>query len=218
MASTRLPEFPTDGGQDKALDFLIRLLKASSGSVPVLGPYLSETIEFCYIRPIEKRRTEWFQELECAFRELSQKVDGLTPAKLGQDPEFITVLHRATDIALRTHQSEKRRLLRNAIVTAGSPIPPEQDKQVFFLRLVDMLSINQVLVILLYSDPVGWFKQRNIRPNNFHAAARIEVLNQAYPNISKDPEFKQIVLGDLERLGSCLDSQVWFPVAPFMIQ
>jgi hypothetical protein len=201
MSSSKLPEFPTDGGEDKALNFLKSLAKATTGSVPVLGPFLSEAIEFCYIRPIEKRRIDWFEELESALNELSKKVEGLTPAELAKNEEFITILHRATDVALRTHQSEKRRLLRNAVVSAGSLTKPELDKQAFFLRLVDELTINQVLVLLLYNNPVEWFKRRNRKPNDFISAARIEVLNQAYPEMVKDPDFKEVVLSELERRG-----------------
>ncbi len=201
MTNPKLPDLPTEGSKDKAADVLKRLTRATSGSIPVLGSFLAEVVDYCYLLPIEKRRTEWFAELERAFRELSQKVDGLTPEKLAENNEFITILHRATDVALRTHQYEKRRLLANAIVSAGSPTPPELDKQTFFLRLVDELTINQVLVLLLYSNPLEWFKRRNRKPNDFYTAARIEVLNQAYPEIAKDPDFKEVVLAELERRG-----------------
>ncbi len=201
MTSSNLPPYPTEDGEDKALEFLKHLVKATSGAVPVVNSYISEAIDFCFVLPIEKRRTEWFQDLESAFRELHAKVEKLTPSVLAQDEEFITILHRATDVALRTHQAKKRTLLRNAVVSAGLPTHPELDKQAYFLRLVDDLTVNQVLVLLLYSNPMEWFRRRDCTPNVYSAAARIEVLNQAYPQISKDPHFKEIVVGEIERRG-----------------
>lgn len=201
MDARKLPEFPREGEEDKSFDLLKRLTRATSGTVPVLGPFLSEVIDFCFVRPIEKRREEWFAELDKAFRQLAEEVDQLTPSKLAENEEFITLLHRATDTALRTHQFQKRVLLRNAVLSSASATAPDLDRQTFFLRLVDDLTVNQVLILLLYDNPLEWFKRHGVTFTKFSAAARIEVLNQAYPEIVKTPDFRDALLGELGRRG-----------------
>jgi hypothetical protein len=196
--SKRLPVYPEEEGQEKALEFLKAVAKVTSG---VLSPVFPELIEFCFRRPVEKRRDEWFNQLEGAFNEIGEEVNGLSPAKLAENEEFITVLHRATDLALRTHQAEKRRLHRNAVVSAGSLTPPELDKQTYFLKLVDELTINQVLVLNLYRNPLEWFNRHNYKPQDYSAASRIEVLNQAYPQFFENQDMKELVLGELNRQG-----------------
>jgi hypothetical protein len=60
---TTIPHYPEEDGQDIALDFLRHLSKGTLNAVPILGPFFAEAIDFCYRRPIEKRRDEWFGQL-----------------------------------------------------------------------------------------------------------------------------------------------------------
>ena len=198
MTHPTFPDYPEDS-RDKALEVLKSIAKVSSGAVPVVGPFFSEAIELLYKIPLDKRRQDWFDQLVDAIRELTTKVDNLE--KLSKNEEFITTLHRATDLALRTHQREKRTLLRNAVVSAGSPAAPELDKQTFFLRLIDELSVIQILVLLLYQEPTAWFKKRGIKPIDYSSAGAIEAFNQAYPKLAKDPYVKELVFTELERRG-----------------
>lgn len=111
------------------------------------------------------------------------------------------MLHRATDVALRTHQHEKRRALHNAIVSAASPTPPDVDKQAFFLRLIDELTINQIVVLAFYADPMGWFMRRGRESQKYYSASRSDALAQSYPEISGHLYVKELVLGDLRNRG-----------------
>ena len=194
--SKRIADYPEEDSQEKALEFLKAVAKITAG---VLSPVIPEVIEFCFRRPVERRRNEWLVELGGAVQELIEKVEGQSPAKLAENEEFITVLHKATDVALKTHQTEKRKLLRNAIISAGSLTPPELDKQTYFLRLVDELTVNQVLVLLLYKDPSGWFKRHNIKPQQYSSASRMEVLHQAFPEFYNNPDARELVVDELQR-------------------
>ncbi len=194
----RLSDYPEEDGQDRALDFLRAITKATFG---VLSPIFPEIIEFLFRKPIELRRNDWFIDLQAAVQELIDKAEGLTPAKLAENQEFVTVLHTATDIAIRTHESEKRKLLRNAILSAGSANPPELDKQRYFLSLVDDLTTNQVLILNFYRNPREWFRKHNRQLLDHYTGSRLEAVYEAYPEFRDNPDFKDLVLGELHRRG-----------------
>lgn len=199
MLSGKLPYPPEEDGQEQALKYLLLLAEGATIPVPIAS-FTIEILDRLYKRPIEKRRMDWMERVTEVINELTSKQSDLTPAKLAQNPEFVTILHRATEIAVKTHQEEKHRLLKNAISSAGSS-PIELDKQLFFLRLIDELSINQVIVLHLYRDPIEWFRRHNKVPQKYTLASRIEALNQAYPEMTKDPFLKELVLSELERRG-----------------
>jgi hypothetical protein len=175
------------------------LVKGAVGAVPVAGSFLAEIVGVLYRQPIDKRREEWLRDVASALNEIRAKQEDLSPEKLAQNEEFTTVLHRATESAVRTHEASKRRMLRNALVSSALPSPPDLDKQLFFLRLVEELTPNQVLVLAFYADPKGWFARRDRKPQEFYSAGRDAALEQAYPGLKETPHFQELVIADLER-------------------
>jgi hypothetical protein len=84
-----------------------------------------------------KRLSDWCEDLRLRLNELSQKVDGLSPATLATDDAFISAFAQATQAALKTHQTEKLQALRNAVLNVAIKRMPFEDKQLIFLNLVD---------------------------------------------------------------------------------
>jgi hypothetical protein len=198
MPDSKFPFPPEQDGQEQALAGLALIAKAAASVVP-LGSLGIELIAQLCRKPLENRRNLWLEEVTQAIREISATQKDLTPSKLAENPEFVSILLRATDSAMKTHQAEKRELLRNAIVSAAQPSPPDFDKQLFFLKTVDELTLNQILVLSFYNDPRGWFTKRHITPPEFFSAPRLAPLQQAYPEIAYDPFFDELIHSELER-------------------
>ncbi len=196
-----MPDYPEESAKDKAIAAARAVTKGAIGGVPIAGSFLTEIVDLLYRKPIEQRREEWLRDVADALSEIRKWQDDLTPDRLAENPQFITLLHRATEAAVRTHQDEKRRLLRNAVVSAALPTAPGLDKQLHFLRLVEELTINQVIVMVLYRNPSEWFRRQNRKPKDFYAGSRDAVVEQAYPELHKSPDFKLLVLGDMEKRG-----------------
>lgn len=194
-----MTELPEATRKDKAIAAAVALTKGAVDGVPVVGSFLSEIVDLLYRQPIEGRRERWLHDVADALSEIKRQQEELTPERLSTNPEFITLLHRATEGALRTHQDEKRRLLRNAVINGGLPTAPDLDKQLFFLRLVEELSVNQITVLVLYRNPKAWFQKRHLVPKDYYMGGRDAVVEQAYPDLAKHPDFKLLVLGDLEK-------------------
>jgi hypothetical protein len=104
--------------------------------VPVAGGPLQVVLENLFTSPIERRKDAWLQQLADVLKEVESRVAELTPEKLAQSDAFVTVALQATQIALRNHQQAKLDALRNAVLNAALPNPPQEDEQMIFLRLL----------------------------------------------------------------------------------
>ena len=197
----QMEKLPEPNSKDKAISIARALVKGSAGVVPIAGTFLSEIVDLLYKQPIDQRREEWLNDLAEALNDVQNRQAELTPEKLAEDPNFITVLHRATEIAVRTHQKEKRQYLKNAIINSTKPNPPDFDKQMYFLRLIEELTVDHVLTLDLYKDPREWFARHQLTPQEFLSASREQVLLQAYPDQVNSEDFRVLVLNDLERRG-----------------
>ncbi len=198
MNNEKIPYPPEATGEEQAIEFLMLLAKGATIPVPIAS-FVVDIIDRLYKRPIESRRIQWMEQVTEAINTLVSQQQGLTPSKLAENEEFVTILHRASELAVKTHQEQKRTLLKNAIISAGSPTAPNLDKQIFFLRTIDELTVNQVIVLSFYDDPRNWFESRHITRPEYFSAPRSAILEHAYPKIANDPFFNELVVTELDR-------------------
>jgi hypothetical protein len=99
MTERESSEFPEPTGKEKAHSAAQVLVKGVVGAVPVAGSFLAEIVGVLYRQPIDKRREEWLRDVASALNEIRAKQEDLSPEKLAQNEESITVLHRATESA-----------------------------------------------------------------------------------------------------------------------
>jgi len=93
------------------------IAKAGLSAIPVVGSPVAELLQLLIQPPIEKRRTEWMSQIGEALRDLEAK--GLKLEDLQNNDQFVSAVMYASQLALRTHQSEKLAALRNAILNVA---------------------------------------------------------------------------------------------------
>src|SRR2546422_762130 len=64
---------------------------------------------------------------------------------------------KASQVALRNHQADKRQALKNAILNAALPNPPDDARQQMFLTWVDQFTVWHLRVLSLMRDPPALF-------------------------------------------------------------
>lgn len=191
-------EPPEENPQERALEIL--MLFAKGATIPtVVGPFVVEIIQQLLKKPMQKRTVDWMQEVTDAINQIASQQENFTPSKLAENEDFVSILLRASDLAVKTHQSEKRTFFKNAIISSGMPKPPSLDKQMFFLRTIDELSLNQILVLSFYDDPRGWLTKRNINRPEYHSAPRSAILVHAYPGLANDAYLNELIFSELQR-------------------
>jgi hypothetical protein len=175
---------PSATSRDRALQLAKRGAKGVLGALPVVGPATAEVIDYFFRLPLEERRNQWFAEVGSVLEKLRTKQPEIGIDALSQDPEFITTLHRATDVAIRTHQQEKIAALRAAVLSSALPSAPGMDLRSFFLHLVEELSPTHLRILALYNDPRAWFSAHGgTAPTGLYAGSKLEVLKAAYPDL-----------------------------------
>ena len=191
---------PKSTVNEQAIESARGMVKAAIGLMFPGGSLFGVILDLLYRRPIEARTEKWMTSVADAIQQLQESAAKLTPEKLSENEEFITLLHKATDVALKTHEEEKLKLLRNAIVNSATTAL-ELDKKALFIRLIDELSINQILVLNLFDDPLAWLKKHGIQPTSYTSALPTEVIGHAFPDLYNHPDLKELILIGLENRG-----------------
>jgi len=125
-----------------------------------LIPGLPELFQYFVTPPLERRRDEWMTEVGKTLRYLEEN-RGVNLEELQSNDVFIDTILQATQIALRNSQEEKRKALRNAILNAALPNPPEQSLQQMFLNWIDTFTVWHLRILKLFHNVEQWAAENN---------------------------------------------------------
>jgi hypothetical protein len=189
----RFPE-PTES------DTLQVLARAGLAIIPGLGGAITEVLSLVLAPAVERRRHEWFKELAEVVDRLEAKIEGFKVEDLAKNEAFASATIQASLIAFRTHQQEKRKMLRNALVNIGLGKCPDEDIQHIYLRLIDEFTPSHVKILHFLWEGVSQVAAANetlLRQGKTYR----EVLDQLEPEFRGKGDLVQQVLTDLNRRG-----------------
>jgi len=132
-------------------DAVHAVVKAGLSAIPIVGGPAVELFQYVIQPPLEKRRVEWMAQIGEKLEEL--ETNGLKLDELQENEEFVTAVMHATQIALRTHQTEKLNALRNAIVNVAKGSAPDEVLQNVFLNLVDTFTEMHLQILKVFQSP-----------------------------------------------------------------
>ena len=127
------------------------IAKAGLSIIPGVGGPAVELFQYLVQPPLERRRAEWMRSVGEKLQELDAK--GVDIEKLGQNEEFISAVMHASQIALRTHQNEKRDALRNAVFNVAAGQSPGEALEQMFFEWIDSLSVLHIQILKLFQHP-----------------------------------------------------------------
>lgn len=133
-------------------DVMHAITKAGLSVIPVIGGPAVELFQHLVQPPLDRRRGEWMTAIGEKLQELENR--GIDIEALGQKDEFISAVMHASQIALRTHQDEKRKALRNAVLNVASGQSPGEALEHMFFDWIDSLSVLHLQTIKLFQNPV----------------------------------------------------------------
>ncbi len=133
-------------------DAVHALAKAGFSAIPVVGGPAVELFQYVVQPPLEKRREAWMEDVGQRLKELESQ--GLKLEDLQSNEEFITAVMQASQVALRTHQTEKLAALRNAVLNVAKGQAPEETIQHLFLDYVDSLTERHLQILKIFQAPV----------------------------------------------------------------
>jgi len=127
------------------------LAKAGLSSIPVVGGAAVELFQNIIQPPLERRRAEWMEDIGGRLKKMGEA--GLNLNDLRENDEFISAAMYASQLALRTHNEQKREALRNALTNIAVGQAPEEAVQYIFLNLIDTLTELHIRILSLFQDP-----------------------------------------------------------------
>lgn len=127
------------------------ITKAGLSAIPVVGGPAVELFQHLIQPPLERRRGEWMAAVGEKLQELENR--GIDIEALGQKEEFVSAVMHASQIALRTHQDEKREALRNAVFNVASGQSPGEALEHMFFEWIDSLSVLHLQILKLFQSP-----------------------------------------------------------------
>ncbi len=127
------------------------MTKAGLSSIPVIGGAAAELFQHLVQPPLERRRISWMSAVGEKLKELEDR--GLDLDSLRENERFISTVMHASQLALRTHQEEKRAALRNVIVNAARGQTPDEAVEHMFLDFIDSLSELHIRILRLFQAP-----------------------------------------------------------------
>jgi len=176
------------------------VVKAGLGSIPIIGAAVGELFQLLVTPPLEKRRTEWMNNIAKKLKELEENKN-LNLEELRENELFIDVVTQATQLAIKTSETEKLEYLKNAVLNAATEESLDISETQVFLNFVSDFTVWHVKILKLFDDPTEWFKINNKKPKDYFSAGLSNILLDAYPELNGRGEFYNLVWKDLERCG-----------------
>lgn len=155
------PAIDTTMPTNAAAEWALALAKAGASFIPIGGGAAAELLAALIAPRIEQRKTEWLESIARGLVALGERVAQLTPECLSQDEAFTTAFLHASQIALRTHQEEKREALRNSVLNVAIGDAPDDSLQLMFLDALDTLTPWHLDLLACVSNPMEWATQRD---------------------------------------------------------
>lgn len=179
--------------------------KALASSVPVVGGALGVLYENVFAPPFAMRQQRFMEYLYERVEQLKENVKDLTDKKLSEDPEFISAVARAAQIALRTHDEDKLKLLMNALQNVVIQDIGQIEAHIF-LSAIDELTTLHVRTLYYLSDPIKYQKKVGVYNPNVRIGSPNANLIGTIPIYRNNRLLLDIVQGDLIRRGFASDN------------
>ena len=196
MASNDRYESP----KPTAGDHLHTLARAGIGSIPIVGAAAEELLGLLIAPPLEKRRRKWMESVGEGLRALEQE-RSLRLEDLRTNEAFIDTVAHASQAALRNSQQDKVDALRNAVLNAALPNPPEESIQQIFVSLVDTSTVWHLRILRLLDDPPRWFVENGRGPLEPATGSLANLLEIAYPDMRGQRSLYDKIVTDLYSSG-----------------
>lgn len=186
--------------KDKKKDIGYAIVKAGLSSIPIVGAAASELLQLIVTPPLEKRRSEWMEQIGQKLKVLEEK-ESIDLQSLQENEVFIDVVLQCTQEVIKTSEKEKIEYFQNAILNTANGENPELAEIQIFLNFISDFTVWHIKILKLFDEPNEWFVKHNKNVPSFMAAGLSSILDIAYPELKGRREFYDLIWDDLQRAG-----------------
>jgi hypothetical protein len=186
--------------QDTAGDIAYTVVKAGLSSVPIVGGVASELFSMVLTAPVEKRKEEWLVRIYNTLQEVQKKIKDFQIENLANNEQFISIMTRASQLAVVNHQHEKLEALHNAVINTAINITIDENEKMMFLNMIDTFTPWHLKIIFYFDNPKLRLSEKNI-VTNYYAGSAYEPLFLYYPELGERKDFVTLIVKELYRYG-----------------
>jgi len=182
-------------------DKVHKATKIALSGIPWIGGPAAELFNAMIAPPLDRRRDKWIESIYKGLKSLEEKVEEFSIENLKDNEMFITTVMHASQSAIRNHQQEKLESLRNAVLNAASPNPPDEDLQLMFLNWIDELTPWHLRILKFFDDPEVWGHKNKISYPSWTMGAPSTLLEHDFPELNGKRDFYDQIVKELYARG-----------------
>ncbi len=167
-------------------------IKTLLSAIPIGGTLITCIWDSIKAHVADRRMEDWKNQIEEKLSTLECSLESI-----GENELFASAMMKATDIAIKTAENEKRQYLANAVKHSIN-VSIEESVMMIYLDLLDKYTLWHLRILHLFRNPKG-FQQVNVG-SIMMGSARI-VVEQVYPEIAKERELLDKIVKDLQNDG-----------------
>jgi len=179
------------------------IIKSALASIPGIGGAAAEVFQLLIAPPLMQRRDEWLTELARSLHELEQKFEAFDIQSLPENELFVSIVMQASQAAMKTHEQEKLRNLRNAVLNSALPESPNDSEQQTFVRWVDEFTVWHINLLKLFRRDT--MPRLNLNQGDWWMDMAVDETFQrvcsVYPSIKSMFYLFLTILKDLSQMG-----------------
>jgi hypothetical protein len=181
--------------------------RAVISAIPVAGGPAAELFALVVASPLTKRRDAWLESLAEGLAKLAAKLEGFKIEALAENVAFISAMMQATQVALRTHHSQKLEALRNAVLNVALGRAPNENLQAIFLCLIDDFTPLHLQLLQLHREAQRYYSER---------FTELEFTDADFPWVPGQQKLCEQVIKDLATRGLLTAEDTWGQVGGFI--
>ena len=166
--------------------------KTALSVIPVGGTLVTLIWDSIKAHAASRRMDDWRKQVEEKLSTLE-----CTLEDVGQNELFTSAMMKATEIAIKTAEDEKRKYLASAVKNS---VDSDLDESIMmiYLDLLDKYTLWHIRILHLFRNPKA-FEQVDVS-GIMMGSANI-VVKQVYPEIANEPELLGKIVKDLQTDG-----------------
>lgn len=166
--------------------------KTLVSTIPVGGILVTCIWDSIKANAANRRMEDWKNQVEEKLCDLKLSLDDI-----GNNELFASAMMKATDIAIKTAEDEKRQYLASAVKNSAMA-SIDESVMMIYLDLLDKYTLWHIRILHLFRNPKA-FDQVHV--DGIMMGAASIVVEQVYPEIAKEKELLDKIVKDLQNDG-----------------
>jgi len=182
-------------------------MRAGLSMPPFLGGPLKEFFSMVIAPPLERRRNEWLIEIYNRLQLLEKTSDKFKPENLVKNENFFSIFLQATQIAMRTHQSEKLEALRNTVTNSVLMPTVDENLQMIFLNFIDRYTPWHLKLLQFADNPHQYAECHRIEYSYYFNMPSYDrqgtvitlgsIIESIFPELEEKEKFYDLIIKEL---------------------